>query len=433
LGILSIATYLQKMLGDRISIDVCDEDVQELEIASFDDYDLIGFYATTFNYAQAVRYAYMAKDHDCITVLGGPHTTVLAHNILKNRNCIDYIIRFEAEIPFLRLIEYLSDNGNNVNLEDIPNLAFRKSNGNIHLSHKFHENNLWDLHIPSRQFVDLDEYTKNYRAIYPEYADIIPGSIYSSKGCSWRDKTKGCIFCARLESGVRFRAIDQIWDEIQLLQETYGVNSIWDIADDNLNNKDWFVNFVKKRPKKCEEIRFFIYSRVNCIKPWVIDYFHELNVEEVFLGIESGDNRLLRQAFKGQTREMSFRAMKLLNDNRIKFYPSFVLGLPGESKESLKNTLSLCKDIANLGGLSRMAATILKPIPGSQAFDKVLSETSFGTDLAKMDDVDLVFLERYWIDIFTNVSYETLEDYRNNINKLMSAYQVFGSPVSDNY
>ena len=128
---------------------------------------------------------------------------------------------------------------------------------------------------------------------------------------------------------------------------------------------------------------------------------------------------------------MAFCAFKLLNHRRIKFLPSFLLGLPGETEESLNNRLNLCKDIAELGGLDRIAATILKPIPGSKAYDRILHETSFGHDLAKMDDLDLVLLEKYWIDRFAEVPYDTIEEYRSKINELMSAYHVFGSPVDD--
>jgi hypothetical protein len=51
-----------------------------------------------------------------------------------------------------------------------------------------------------------------------------------------------------------------------MLKDRYGVNQIWDIADDNLNNPDWFKAFVDARPNTCRDIRFFIYSRVMPIK-----------------------------------------------------------------------------------------------------------------------------------------------------------------------
>ena len=50
----------------------------------------------------------------------------------------------------------------------------------------------------------------------------------------------------------------------------------------------------------------------------------------------------------------------------------------------------------------------MKPIPGSPAYDRVLNETLFGRDLTGRDEVDLAFLERYWIRKFTRVSYEKI-------------------------
>lgn len=429
LGILSLATYLEQNHGKDVEISVVDEDVDILDINILDQFDLVGFYATTFNYTQAVRYAYFAKSTGCITVLGGPHATVLADNILHRRNCFDYVFRYEAEFPFAALLARLLKKTAEP-LEAIPNICFRKGN-EIFISPENRVNNLADLPIPSRKFINFERYIENYHSVYSDSTHIRPGSIYSSKGCSWRDKTGGCIFCARLEEGVRFRTIKQLWSEVEMLQSEYGVNSIWDISDDNLNNPDWFKEFVKQRPASLQDVRFFIYSRVNTVKPWVIDYFNELNVEEVFLGVESGDNRLLKRSFKGQTREIALKALQLLNDNHITFYPSFVLGLPGENEESLGNTLSMCEEISEMGGLDRMSVTILKPTPGCAAFFKLINETSLGPDLAKMDEIDLPFLEKYWVKHFVDTSYETVLEYKQHIDEIMSKkYKVFGSASS---
>ncbi|ACL03368.1 Radical SAM domain protein [Desulfatibacillum aliphaticivorans] len=426
LGILSIATCLKKRFGDEVEITVVDEDVDDHFPQELGDYNLVGLYSTTFNYKQAARYAYFAKEQGCTTVLGGPHPSILYDNILRHKSCFDYVLRFETEFSFVALVEHLMEKSL-ANLLDIPGLAFKDADGKIHASKTIPELNLADLPIISRDFVRFDRYVENYRSVYSDSEDVVPGSVYSSKGCSWRDKTGGCVFCARLEEGVRFRPIPQIWEEIALLKDRYGVNTIWDIADDNLNNKEWFIEFVESRPDSCRDMRFFIYSRVNCIKPWVIDYFHKLGVDEVFLGVESGDNRLLKGSFKGQTRESALRALRILQDGGVRFYPSFVLGLPGENVESMENTLSMCREIREMGGLSRMSATILKPIPGSAAYDMVLEKTRFGKDLAISDDVDLVFLEKYWIESMTGTTYYAVEEYRDKINVLMGGLQVFGS------
>ena len=424
LGILSISTILKERFGNGIDITVYDEDVEDANLDSFKKFDLIGFYATTFNYHTCIEYACLAKQYGAATLLGGPHPSVLADNIMRNQDCFDFLVRFEAEVPVLRLVECLL-NKDEKSFHAIPNLVFRK-NGKVTTNSLSYENDLKDLPLPSRDFIRFDLYIDNFKKIYPDKASIQPGSIYSSKGCSWRDRTGGCIFCARLEKGVKFRDIRQIWTEIQLLRDRYGVNSIWDISDDNLNNREWFKEFVGNRPDDCKDLTFFIYSRVNFIKEDIMDYLNALNVKEVFLGVESGDDDLLKSSFKGQTVNTILRAVKVLKTHGIKYFPSFILGLPGESEKSMANTHLLCQQLADLGGLDRLGCTILQPIPGSRAYDMILEKSTFGKDLAKMDDIDLSYLERYWVDTFTNVDYKTIVKYRDKINETMKAFQIFG-------
>ena len=324
----------------------------------------------------------------------------------------------------MRLIDYLLNQENN-DLKSIPNLVF-KENGRAVFNGQSYTNDLKDLPIPSREFVPFDLYVENYKRTYPDRGSLRQGSIYSSKGCSWRDKTNGCVFCARLEEGVRFRPIDQVWTEIDLLRSRYKVNSIWDISDDNLGNRDWFKNFVQSRPPECKDLIFFIYSRINFVKPDIIKYLKELNVEEVFLGVESGDNRVLKQSFKGQTASTILRAVKLLKENDIKYFPSFILGLPEESEESMSNTYNLCKQMADIGGLDRLGCTILQPIPGSPSYDKLLRDPEIGAELMRSDDIDLSYLERYWVEKFTDTNYDAVAGYREKINELMKDCMVFG-------
>lgn len=424
LGILSISTVLKEKFGDKINITVYDEDVEAADLNSFSSFDLIGFYSTTFNYHTCIEYAKHARQSGAITLLGGPHPSVLADNIMRNQDCFDFLVRFEAEVPVLHLVECLLHN-NKSGVKSIPNIMYKES-GEVISSNLTHENDLNDLPVPSREFVNFDLYVDNFKKLYPDKDFVHPGSLYSSKGCSWRDKTGGCVFCARLEKGVKFRDIHQIWSEIQYLRDKHNVNSIWDISDDNLNNREWFKDFVKSRPDDCRDLTFFIYSRVNFIKEDMVKYLVELNVQEVFLGVESGDNDLLKGSFKGQTLNTILRAVKVLKNNNIKYFPSFILGLPGETKQSMENTLQLCKQLSDLGGLDRLGCTILLPIPGSRAYDMILQQSDFGKELALQDDIDLGHLEQYWVSNFTNVDHKTIVEYRDRINETMKGCLVFG-------
>lgn len=428
LGILSVVTYVKAALGDRIeNIEVVDEDVSVLDSNIFKNFDVIGFYATTFNYLRTAGYAAQAKASGAKTVLGGPHGTVLTRQVLNNKPAFDFVIREEGEIPFEQLSRYLL--GDNIALSSIPSLGYRDNSGNVLISPVTHTNDLSKIPIISRDYIPMNRYVENYHKIYGDRADLVQGSIFSSKGCNWRDVTDGgCVFCARLEVGMRFRPIEQIWQEIRGLKEMYGVNSIWDISDDNLNAPEWFKEFVDARPNDLKDISFFIYSRVGTVKKDLIPYFNKLNVEEVFVGAESGDNTILKRSFKGQTVNTIRRATKLLHENNIRYFPSFILGLPGESIQSLENTYDLCKEIADQGGANRLGVTILQPIPGCSAYKQTVDKSrEQGVNLDNLDEIEMQYYEREWARNFTEVDYDTLGEYKEKIDAVVGkTMKVFG-------
>jgi len=428
LGILSVITYARSKLGDRLEdIAVIDEDVSELNASIFKNYDLVGFYATTFNYLRTAAYAKQAKESGAKTVLGGPHGTVLTKQVLTNKPSFDFVIREEGEIPFEQLLRHLL--GDDVKLNSIPSLGFRDSNGKVVISSVTHINDLATIPIISREYVPMGRYVENYHKLYGDRADLVQGSIFSSKGCNWRDVTDGgCVFCARLEIGMRFRPIPQIWEEIRGLKEMYGVNSIWDISDDNLNSPEWFKAFVDARPTDLNDVSFFIYSRVGTVKKDLVPYFKKLNVEEIFVGAESGDNTVLKRSFKGQTVSTIRRATKLLRENDIRFFPSFILGLPGENIQSLENTYELCKEIADQGGANRLGVTILQPIPGCSAYNQTVENSrENGVNLDDLDEIQMPYYERAWAKNFTDVDYDTLGEYKEKIDAVVGkTMKVFG-------
>lgn len=421
LGILSVATYAETALAGRIRIDVVDEDVESLNTDRLADYDVVGFYATTFNYGQTIAYAKLAKLGGAATVLAGPHPTAVPENVVRNKTCVDYVIAGEGEVPFVELLKCLMGEAG-ADIGAVPHLTHRLADGSVVRNAATHNNDLTMLPIPSRRYVPMERYIANYQKAYPQHAHLRHGSILTSKGCHWRDKTNGgCVFCARHDEGLRFRGIGQLWDEIRMLKEAYGVNYIWDAADDSLNDTDWFKAFVDGRPKDLEDIGFFIYSRVTPIRLDIIEYFKRLNVDEVYLGIESGDTNVLKSAVKGQSLKSIRRALNLIADGGMRYFPSFVLGLPGESIESLEATYRLCEEIVEQGALDRASATILMPIPGSPSYAKLLQRLpGEGVPLDKADEVDLPALERYWADNFTAVDHRTLVAYKKRIDDLMA-------------
>lgn len=432
LGLLSIATSLEKD-HPGIEVQLIDGDVEKIKGEMFKGADIVGFHSNSFNYENCLDLAREVKGYGGKVVLGGPHASVLWKNIMLNRDYIDFIVIEEGEKSFSSLVKQIL-NGGKDEFDDIPNLVYRSYDGTPVRSLKIHINSPEDMIIPSREFIDVESYIKNYRKIYTktQIAFERPLSIYSSKGCSWRDRTGGCIFCARLERGVRFRSIPELWSEIRDLKEQYNIDYIWDISDDNLNSPEWFKTFVDQRPDDLSDISFLVYSRVNRITEAIIPYLKKLNVYEIYLGIESGDDTILKSTLKGTTSRLALNTVRKLKGAGIFYFPSFVLGLLGETEKSLNNTLKFAENLAEIGSIYRMSATILMPIPGSQVYDMLLKNPVFGKELAVKDIISIKELEKLWIESYTNVDYATAEKYQKMINEVVikaSETESFGVKV----
>lgn len=419
LGILSLATYLKNNLGEKVDITAIDEIIEDKISEDVYKCDVMCVSVNSFNYENGLKHAKKAKENGAAVILGGPHATVFPENILRIRPEVDFVITHEGEVSLLGLVSNIMDRRSDY--AKIPNLFYRE-NGVIRSSQLHYENDLKKLPIIDRSYLPIEQYINNYQNVYRDALDKIdymrPTAIYSSKGCTWRDRSGGCVFCARLEKNVRFREIEDIWKEIRTLTEQYRIDHIWDISDDNLSDIKWYKDFVDQKPPDINP-KFLIYSRAFAIKEELSVYLKKLNVHEIYVGFESGDQEMLRAAKKGSSLTQNIRAIEAISKFGVYIYPSFVLGLPDESESSLKNTLSFINKITQKCNFYRISATILIPIPGSEAFRLLAQHEELkDRDYMNKDNFDLRAMEREWVRLFTKVDYETLEKYRDEINNM---------------
>ena len=104
LGVLSIATYLKNKITD-VSISILDNSIlSDDEIIKSLDGDYIGFYATNRNYINSLKLGKIAKERGAIVIFGGPHASVVGKNILNNQYFVDYIIKYDGEASFYKLL-----------------------------------------------------------------------------------------------------------------------------------------------------------------------------------------------------------------------------------------------------------------------------------------------------------------------------------------
>lgn len=200
----------------------------------------------------------------------------------------------------------------------------------------------------------------------PARQDLLPTERYSlpfigkgftfvviARGCPYK-----CIYCRQgvmYEGEVRYRSVDSVIEEIK----RYGLRNIALHADTATLNKEWMYEFCRKIP---DGVRWICNSRVDTVDPIMLRRMKNSGCWMICYGIESGDNRVLEMNKKGATCEQAKQAVEWAKEAGIKVWAYGMLGLYGDTKESMQRTIDficgLKVDIANFA--------VSAPYPGTE-------------------------------------------------------------------
>jgi len=420
---LSLAAYLKERALSDFTIKIVDGRLISLEeilklIEVFNPF-LVGMSPSFASYSETLKLAKKSKSIGAKVVLGGHHAAGLAKEIMRNRGpyskdyCIDVVINRDGEKAFC---EYAIG----MEKKRIKNLVYQTKDRVI-------ENpiELLDLNkipVPDRDLVNLEDFFKKYQRKYPAYKNRRFLTIYSRKGCAWRKQSKGgCIFCSRMDKEVRLKSPFAVWEEIKSLVTNYGANHIFDVSDDFLGDREWFDEFyeIARRNKKYNpELR--IYARADRITKKIARMLKELNVWGVALGIESGARNSLSSLRKGMTKTQNRQAVKLLAQERINIFTSFILGAPGENRKSLRETLFQMKEFSRVKAVYSMQCQQLIPLPNSTSWEllKRVEKKYKNKDL-----IDWEGAKQDWLNNFCHLDIQDIKEVKGEISKILEKYK----------
>lgn len=314
--------------------------------------DVVGATSVTLNFPAAAEILCAAKSFHphIITIMGGPHATFYAEEALARYPGIDVIFLGEAENT---LRQWLPRAGDPTSWEGIKGLAYRRRGVFFSTGRGDFIQDLDALPFPARHLLPLSRYQ----------ALGFPISIITSRGCPNR-----CIFClGRKMVGfkVRYREPKPIMDEIETL-----VNMGFDI----INIADDLFTANKKRVAMfCEEvlrrdIRFLwsAFARVDTVSREVLQLMKKAGCHAVGFGIESGNPEMLKRIKKGITVDQARQAVALCREVGLRVHASFMVGLPGESRHTLQDSLSLVRELDIEHGYH-----FLSPFPGTDVREQL--------------------------------------------------------------
>lgn len=344
--------YIASILRDRgFGVRILDMNVSTGLEKALEEADVVGISSYTQNYPWAVEILETAKSYQKVVAAGGVHATFRFGEALKHG--FDFVVRGEGEYSFTEAVSRLSAKKS---LTGVKGIALLRE-GRVIDGGFWRVENLDELPLPARDLLELDRYA-------------FPGAISTTRGCAY-----ACVFCSsRAMSGpLRMRSPESVLKEIEQIK-SLGYNRFF-IIDPNFA-------FSKERALKiCSLVKpldmvWFSELRLDHIDSDLIRAMAEAGCRVVRFGIESGSQEVINTIKKGIEVSRVKRIVRELARAGITPVCGFMLGNPGETKESIKATLKLAEEIKALGG--EVAFSVHTPYPDTPIFRHA---QSFGIEI----------------------------------------------------
>jgi anaerobic magnesium-protoporphyrin IX monomethyl ester cyclase len=339
-------------------VDIIDLNVGEKQQSTPDNnWDLVGITLDTSRYYKGMKYAHMLKSQGTKVVVGGPHASFMADEILGSGSA-DFVVRGEGEHTMLELVTALTEGGN---LEQIKGLSYLSDDEVIHNDDRTYLDDLDSLPFPARQLLNMDKYRTS------KLGNRSITSILTSRGCPYQ-----CSFCASSKlagTSWRARSVESIIEEIQFVKDTYGYQAFAFVDDNFTLNPQRVIELCNEICKRSWDIHWWCFSRVDTIvrNPEMVSLMYEAGCRSTYIGIESRNQETLDSYNKKISADISREAISILKDNKIEMTASFIIGALNENKEMVKDTLRFAKSL----NPNTVSFTILTPYPGTDLFEKV--------------------------------------------------------------
>ncbi len=308
--------------------------------------DIVGVTSVTMNYPVASDILNYCKsvNKDIVTVIGGPHVTFCPVETLNEAPWIDVVVRGEGEQTMLDIVS-------GKKLDDIDGIAFRADGIKLTGERRLIEN-LDELPLPARHLFPLSRY----------HALDVHASVIAGRGCPFN-----CIFCVGSKMGgrrARYRNPKLVVDEVEQAL-AYGFKEV-NFEDDLLTLNHRHVYTI------CDEIiarglkfNWSVFSRADTVNLELLRRMKEAGCTWMLYGVESGNQQILNTVKKKITLEKIREGVRLGKEAGINVLASFIIGLPGETKETLKETDQFAQELEASYGFN-----VLSPFPGTEVREK---------------------------------------------------------------
>lgn len=336
LGLAYLAAVLEQD-GHEIKIIDCpvygmNHEKLKAELATFQP-DFVGIASMTPTIPEALQSARVAKEAcpNAKVIMGGPHATFMDKQILSEEKAVDIVVRGEGEETLSELVQYSLDAKN---LSDVKGITFRSEGKIVQTPNRPFIQDLDALPRPAYKYIPIEKYIISGKRILP---------IMSSRGCPFQ-----CSFCVASQMfGAKFRGRSpkNVVDELEWLRDEYGADGV-SFHDDTLTlDRKRMIGICDEIIERKINLPWGCQTRVDTVSKEILAKMKKANCNEVSFGIESGCQRILDAVKKRVSVEQCERAVKWAKEEGLFVAVSTIINYPGETKESMLQTLDLMRRI----------------------------------------------------------------------------------------
>lgn len=316
---------------------------------------LVGVHTKTLTMPRALEVAARARAEGVPVVAGGPDSATRPDKYLDEG--FDAVVPSEGEAT---LVEAAMRVASGEPLAGCPGTVTRVNGHTVVGPTRPFLRNLDDLPLPAWDLIDMEAYLAAWQRTTGERR----AAVLTSRGCPF-----DCSWCSKPTFGRTYRqqSVGRVLAELSALHHRYRVDYVRFCDDVFGVDRRWLEDLLNRLIAEGPHLGFECLARVDLLKPDLLDRMKAAGLQRVYLGVESGSQKMLDAMSRGTRLAQIERVAASLRAHRVRQFWFLMLGYPGETLEDIEATLQLFRRFSP----EEYSVSIAVPVPGTRFYDSV--------------------------------------------------------------
>jgi anaerobic magnesium-protoporphyrin IX monomethyl ester cyclase len=311
---------------------------------------IVGVHTKTLTFDRAVAVARAARSEGAFSVAGGPDAASRTETYLDAG--FDAVVAGEGEATLMELAQRIASGAD---VATVPGLTVRRAGRLVRGPHRPFLKDLDALPLPAWDLVDMDRYLGEWTKRTGERR----AAVLTSRGCPF-----DCSWCSKPTFGRTFRQQSpaRVLEELVALKTQFGVNYVRFCDDVFGISRPWIEELIDRLLAADLGLQFECLARVDLLKPDLLHRLRQAGLARVYVGVESGSQKMLDLMNRGTKLSQVERTAAALRAEGIRQFWFLMLGYPGETLEDIEATLRLFRRFSP----EEYSVSIAVPLPGTR-------------------------------------------------------------------